>query len=68
VNLNQADLTNADLSGANLCGANLEGVKVQGTIFQNADLRGIPWPMIMELTWQPEVNWTGAQWDQPEDD
>jgi len=63
-----ADLTRADLRGANLQGAHLEQVVVSGANFEGADLRAIPWLLILDLTLQPGTSFTKIQWDRSTDE
>lgn len=66
--LSGADLSRVNLSYANLQRANLEQVVAYRANFVRADLRGIPWLIIMSLIIQAEVNFTDTQWDRPIDD
>jgi uncharacterized protein YjbI with pentapeptide repeats len=71
VNLHGGDLFRANLSHADLCyaslieavlqGADLTGAFVLATNFQCADLRNIPWLLIMELTLHQDTNFAGIQ-------
>ncbi|WP_236600208.1 pentapeptide repeat-containing protein [Ktedonobacter sp. SOSP1-85] len=76
--LSGADLSEADLSGALLTGTNLTGACLKGAClrgirseefcapgadFSGADLRGIPWLLIMELTLQPGIVWKNVLYD-----
>lgn len=58
----------ANLSGADLRDARLEGVAVEEANFQGADLRGVPWLLIMELMLQPETNFSRILWDHSTDE
>ncbi|HET8844208.1 MAG TPA: pentapeptide repeat-containing protein, partial [Ktedonobacteraceae bacterium] len=60
----KANLCGTDLREANLSKAILENIQVEGANFQNAILRGIPWLLIMDLTFQPVASVAGIQWDQ----
>ncbi|MBO0781903.1 MAG: pentapeptide repeat-containing protein, partial [Ktedonobacteraceae bacterium] len=64
-NLSEANLSEANLRGANLIKANLEQVTASRANFQKADLRGIPWLIVMDLTLQPGVNVADMRWDGP---
>lgn len=73
-----ADLRKADLSGVDLSeavcawavlqGANLKEVQVDSANFQGADLHGIPWMLVMDLTLQPKANFAGILWDHSTDE
>lgn len=62
-NLRETDLAEADLSEANLRGANLYGAAFSDALIDGTDLRGIPWPLILELTRQPGVTWQDVYYD-----
>jgi hypothetical protein len=61
-------LRQARLIQANLQGAHLEQAVVSGVNFEGADLRAIPWLLIMELTLQPGTNFTKIRWDDVADE
>jgi uncharacterized protein YjbI with pentapeptide repeats len=64
-NLSGADLCHANLRKADLFGAQLNQVQIENTKLQEANLKGIPWFFLLELTFLANVDLTGIQWDQP---
>lgn len=63
-----ANLSEAELMNANLQRANLEKAQLHGANCLEADLRGVPWLIVMDLLLQPGVNGTGILWDSPTDE
>lgn len=70
-NLSEADLRAAslhrvNLSRTNLQSANLIDVHLKEAQFYQTDLRGIPWPFIMLLTFQADATWQDVLYDHPQ--